>query len=460
MSSGQEVGSIFSADALLRSPAVLAATVALWGMNVHLFRRFGIDYASVIMETEEGHMDGGPPDTGGKAPIEKNPGAMVASASIEMTVSAPTPPVAPKSPGAPLPAPPPPSPAVATLSSRFFFRLAAFLALLLLSAEYLWMRTLRGSSLGAIMLFYGAAASLVIQNEDARTCLGVAYTRLAMLLRPRCGRSSGSVHVAFADVFFADAMCSLSKVFFDWGMIWTMAFYYPEPPPETLKAIFLPSLAASLPYLIRARQCVLCWAEGKLKNDPARYLHLLNALKYSTSLFPLCISAYQKTMTSSEDDQFKVERILVIFLAINAGYSFAWDVVMDWGMAQNPISCATTGGEGASFLERSCMRPRLRFGAVASLAILVADAFLRGSWMLRFYDKYMFSNVDTYVLTTQFLEIFRRAIWNLLRVDWEMVKQIKKRKGKADAVHGDSDEDDGEHETVSLIKSRPHDLQR
>jgi len=41
-----------------------------------------------------------------------------------------------------------------------------------------------------------------------------------------------------------------------------------------------------------------------------------------------------------------------------------------------------------------------------------------------------------------------------------MVKQIKKRKGKADAVHGDSDEDDSEHETVSLIKSRPHDLQR
>jgi len=146
------------------------------------------------------------------------------------------------------------------------------------------------------------------------------------------------------------------------------------------------------------------------KNDSARYLHLLNALKYSTSLFPLCISAYQKTMTSSEDDQFKVERILVIFLAINAGYSFAWDVVMDWGMAQNPISCTTTGGEGASFLERSCMRPRLRFGAVASLAILVADAFLRGSWMLRFYDKYMFSNVDTYVLTTQFLEIFRWVV--------------------------------------------------
>lgn len=54
MSSGQEVGAIFGdgtgpATALLRSPTVIIASIALWGMNVCLFRLFGIDYAYVLL---------------------------------------------------------------------------------------------------------------------------------------------------------------------------------------------------------------------------------------------------------------------------------------------------------------------------------------------------------------------------------------------------------------------------
>lgn len=53
MSSGQEVGAIFGegtgpATALLRSPTVIIASIALWGMNVCLFRLFGIDYVHVL----------------------------------------------------------------------------------------------------------------------------------------------------------------------------------------------------------------------------------------------------------------------------------------------------------------------------------------------------------------------------------------------------------------------------
>uniref|UniRef100_A0A7S1C0L3 EXS domain-containing protein n=1 Tax=Corethron hystrix TaxID=216773 RepID=A0A7S1C0L3_9STRA len=320
-----------------------------------------------------------------------------------------------------------------------------------MAVEYVWMHVLDGSSLGAILLFYGAAASFVIQNEDVRHCLSVVSRRAAVLLWPRC-RSAAPVHVAFVDVFFADAMCSLSKVFFDWGMIWTIAYYHPNPVPQSYGSVVFPSLGASLPYIIRARQCILCWAEGKMNNDPNRYLHLLNCLKYSTSLFPLCISAYQKTMGGTVDDQYRVERILVIFLAINAGYSFAWDVVMDWGMAQNP-SCSCKGnasGEHISTIE-SFLRPRLRFGVYASFSILILDGILRGSWMLRFYENALFSSVDVYVFTTQFLEVFRRGIWNLLRVDWEMVKQIQKRKGKEKDMPNPKPLDPGDSDTVPLV---------
>jgi hypothetical protein len=57
-----------------------------------------------------------------------------------------------------------------------------------------------------------------------------------------------------------------------------------------------------------------------------------------------------------------------------------------------------------------------------SAIILVADSVLRFSWMLRFYHN-LFPSGDSFVLCTQFLEVFRRAIWNLLRVEWENFKQ-------------------------------------
>jgi EXS family len=36
---------------------------------------------------------------------------------------------------------------------------------------------------------------------------------------------------------------------------------------------------------------------GRCKHDPKRYQHLLNALKYCTSIFPICLSAYQQTLS-------------------------------------------------------------------------------------------------------------------------------------------------------------------
>jgi len=74
MSSGQEVGAIFGdgagpATALLRSPTVIIASIALWGMNVCLFRLFGIDYVYILQldlkkeedekkEKEKDHYEG------------------------------------------------------------------------------------------------------------------------------------------------------------------------------------------------------------------------------------------------------------------------------------------------------------------------------------------------------------------------------------------------------------------
>jgi hypothetical protein len=84
------------------------------------------------------------------------------------------------------------------------------------------------------------------------------------------------------------------------------------------------------------------------------------------------------------------------------------------------------------------MRPKLRFGVAMSALIVLADSVLRFSWTLRFYHA-LFPSGDSFVLCTQFLEVFRRALWNLLRIEWEHMRQrvrqrqsllaIKKKEG-------------------------------
>ena len=189
---------------------------------------------------------------------------------------------------------------------------------------------------------------------------------------------------------------------------------------------------------------------------------------------------------------FDFETLLLLFSgSINASYSLYWDIVMDWGMMQDPYKVARTtcgagiivtsasaltlddGGGGESSTDRTnaggggggglvrragggdvkhsdewmnkshfndgavyakvdpggscqhgCLRPSLRFGFALSALIVVADSFLRFSWTLKFVPR-LFPTNDSFVLCTQFLEVFRRAIWNLLRVEWESMKQSR-----------------------------------
>lgn len=324
------------------------------------------------------------------------------------------------------------------------------LLFLLHSSTHYWMDHLHRSSIGAVFFFYISVVVYIFtplqQNAWLRRAFLIVTKRIWALVYPRCsciflaGTNHSPRRIPFVDVFFADAMCSLSKVFFDWGMLAKQAGYYPNPVPVAALNIVLPSLCAALPYLIRARQCLIMYTVGRLKRDPMRHQHLMNAFKYSTSMYPLILSAYLKTF-SAQDDTKSLEVLLTFLLVINASYSLYWDIVMDWGMMQDPykvvaVACAPHSsvmvepqGDGIMRKNRDhstcrsiCLRPSLRYGLELSALIMVADSFLRFSWTLKFVPM-LFPSHDSFVLCTQFLEVFRRAIWNLLRVEWENIKQ-------------------------------------
>jgi hypothetical protein len=138
--------------------------------------------------------------------------------------------------------------------------------------------------------------------------------------------------------------------------------------------------------------------------------------------------------------------------SINASYALSWDIIMDWGMFQDPTvvaqyACAS-GGLPAEIKVQSCghalMRPKLRFGVTPSAAIALTDTVLRFSWLLRFHVGF-FPSKDHFVLASQLMEAFRRAIWNLLRVEWESIKHARARQQQ-------EDEDD---EIAPLFKPPP-----
>jgi hypothetical protein len=127
-------------------------------------------------------------------------------------------------------------------------------------------------------------------------------------------------------------------------------------------------------------------------------------------------------------------------ISINATYCLIWDIVMDWGMLDNPNAvigqafgqCVPAMASVPELKRVGCvdaaLRPRLRFGTSLTVMIVVIDIILRYSWTLRFVEHAIFPSNDAYILCTEFLEVFRRAVWNLLRVEWEHIKQTRSAK--------------------------------
>jgi hypothetical protein len=448
MSSTQEVGEIFGAGsgpahAMLRSPTVLIASVGLWGMNVFFFRVFGIDFVKVMkydllqlemVSEKDRFLKLSKSNKDSPAPSKSPPSSEELDYGSDDDDDYSTYDDENSSEGGPLGDP-------NAVTWERLVGLSMMLLFILHSAYYWWIDIMGGGSVGAIFAFYGAVTVAIIfpfpSTRWLRKSAVLVLQRVFELINPRCScvqpDPAGPRPIPFVDVFFADAMCSLSKVFFDWGMLFHMATHYPDPVPASAYNILIPSACAAVPYLVRARQCLVMYSHSRIKNDPSKYDHLWNAGKYSTSIFPLCLSAFQKTVSPKQ--AAGLEGYLILLLIINTLYALYWDIVMDWGMMKNlnaaSAMCIGGGVHGhpidqprPSSCGHACLRPRLRFGLSMSAVIVLTDAVLRFSWVLRFYHS-MFPSADSFTLCTQFLEIFRRSLWNLLRMEWEQLKQLK-----------------------------------
>jgi hypothetical protein len=262
MSSTQEVGDIFGAgkgpaQAMLRSPTVLIVSVGLWGMNIFFFRLFGINFKYVLnydlmmeQQQQQDEQDNNSCNStcGSREETDDDEDESCFDDSEERSGEAIT-----------------------------WCRLVTFsisLVFLLHITTHYWMDHLGRGVIGAVFLFYFTMIASIFlpikSNQWLRRAFVIVLQRSFELINPRCwclSLDAGQIPrpIPFVDVFYADAMCSLSKVFFDWGMLLHMASHYPLPVPQSAHNILIPSAFAAVPFIIRARQCLIMHTVGRLK---------------------------------------------------------------------------------------------------------------------------------------------------------------------------------------------------
>jgi len=150
---------------------------------------------------------------------------------------------------------------------------------------------------------------------------------------------------------------------------------------------------------------------------------ILNIIKYCTAFPPIWLAAAYSLGYSHP----KLIWVAPIAAGINSTYGFLWDLIMDWGL----ITLHRTG--------RCTCRSRWLLPFPLHLISCLINLLLRFSWASNLIPYFSSLNPTHLVFLIQFAEVFRRAIWNIFRVEWEVIVQ----QDRAAVKIRDEIEDDG-----------------
>nr|CCA17040.1 inositol monophosphatase putative [Albugo laibachii Nc14] len=237
---------------------------------------------------------------------------------------------------------------------------------------------------------------------------------------------------SFSQVFIADALTSISKFLQDaCGAL--LLCYYPiiisaenqnqnqlewsRAYEEKLKQFILPYFVATIPYIIRAVQCLTAFQRTLSVND--RFLHLLNALKYGSSILVITVGAYPQ-ITRMGYAELNKNPFFMCCAVFNSFYSFLWDVMMDWGLGHPKAPSSQR------FLRHHLLyRPYWLY-----YVIILIDFILRILWVTKWWDwrSYGFN----FKLLVQIAEVVRRCVWNCVRIEYENIKLESTESGNID----------------------------
>lgn len=267
-------------------------------------------------------------------------------------------------------------------------------------------------------------------------------------------------HIEFSDVLVADVLTSFAKVFGDLFLAFFVvvdALHGRTADAHTLwqqRTGFEIPLLTSLPFLVRMRQCLSEYFVHPPAADPRR--PLWNALKYATALPVIWLSAWRRKVAPVVSPLIGIDGVLLIsttwFVAVlvNTLFSFWWDVTNDWGLEiLRPQSVAAAWDESRlpSLQRRVNENDNFELGARRSshsrhasvlrapekplplppsvyYVLLGVNLLLRFTWSLKLsaHLNFLFE-WERQLLFFEALELARRSVWLLLRVEWEHVRR-------------------------------------
>lgn len=276
---------------------------------------------------------------------------------------------------------------------------------------------------------------------------------LSSLRRISLGGLAQPHHGKFADTLLADAFISLEVIYADLVLYLVLLFSQtsesPDDPEYQAVRHIVKPIAMSIPVLIRFRQCLTEFSRAgstQLSEGVWGGWHLLNAGKYISSI-PFII--FDILRREAEDTPAGIpEDIFYLWLGshtVNTIYSFWWDISRDWDLKL----LVTGGSNGHSFGLRQDL---LLFGPLGYYLAIFMDLVIRCLWIFKIspdIDRILDKSVWVFILT--FLELLRRAIWALFRMEAEWIR-IQNTEAKAELGTKDSkDEEAGL--SVATVKS-------
>jgi hypothetical protein len=222
--------------------------------------------------------------------------------------------------------------------------------------------------------------------------------------------------VTFRDIYAADVLTSFNKVISDaiYGGCWvfTGAFLKDENDliDDNDKVVCSPTNMANVSTVvisfvlwIRIAQC------ARRYHDTKAIPNIFNIIKYALSLAVAVVGRFIDALN-----------FYYMTLAVVATlYKWYWDVVMDWGLC-----------DSAHFsVQPYFLRPKRFFRQTwIYYVVIFVDLILRFLWIISLMPADLQDDLFGNYLSIQlgYLEILRRAMWGVFRVEWEHIAHENK----------------------------------
>lgn len=164
-------------------------------------------------------------------------------------------------------------------------------------------------------------------------------------------------------------------------------------------------------FRLRIRQCSV---QYNTVSDPSNKLPiLLNIIKYFSSFPPIWLAA----LASLGYFHPLLPSITAFMATINSIYSFLWDIIMDWGLL---ALYSTPPAPTSPLSSPNSHRPKTIFSFSLHLLISILNLLLRFSWAANRISGLSSLSSSQLVLIIELAEVFRRAVWNIFRIEWEI----------------------------------------